>query len=149
MIFEQIHRPGDFILFARIFLFAATVPLLFRLKLVTLERFVAPKISSVVANQETIEKIINYVELARQTGYPLVRRRCLTRGLTLYYFLSRAGLNVELCFGMGDAQNQFLGHCWLTKEEVPFLEAEDPRPKYTIMHRFPSRLSPATSEHYS
>jgi hypothetical protein len=64
-----------------------------------------------------------------------VRRGCLTRGLTRYYFLRRAGMDIALCFGMGRRNGEFMGHCWLVKDNEPFLEAEDPRPLYTVMYR--------------
>jgi hypothetical protein len=59
----------------------------------------------------------------------------LTRGLTRYFFLRRAGLDVVLCFGMGRHDTEVLAHCWLVKNGEPFLEAEDPRPLYVEMYR--------------
>jgi hypothetical protein len=75
---------------------------------------------------------------ALRVGRPLVRRGCLTRGITLYYFLRRAGADVRLCFGLGavDGGDGFDGHCWLVLAGEPYLEPRDPRPLYTEMYRF-------------
>jgi hypothetical protein len=62
----------------------------------------------------------------------------LTCGITLYYFLKRAGADVDLCFGLGavDGGDGFDGHCWLVLAGEPYLEPRDPRPLYTEMYRF-------------
>ena len=65
-------------------------------------------------------------------GHPLVRPGCLTRGVTLYYALRRAGDDVSLCFGVGEDGGQTAGHCWLDKAGRPLLERVDPR---TEIHR--------------
>jgi hypothetical protein len=44
-------------------------------------------------------------------------------------------MDVALCFGMGRLDKEFIGHCWLVRDGEPFLEAEDPRPRYTEMYR--------------
>jgi hypothetical protein len=85
---------------------------------------------------DRIQKIAEYVGYAQRLGRPLVRPGCLTRELTLYYFLRRAGLDVELCFGMGYVSNEFAGHCWLVKDGEPFMEAKDPRSLFTEVYRF-------------
>jgi hypothetical protein len=55
--------------------------------------------------------------------------------LTRYYFLRRVGMDVSLCFGMGRHDKGFMGHCWLVKDGEPFLEVEDPRPRYLEIYR--------------
>jgi hypothetical protein len=59
--------------------------------------------------------------------------------VTHYYFLRRAGLDVELSFGMGKLDDQYAGHCWLVKDGEPFLEDSDPRPRYATMYTFSRR----------
>jgi hypothetical protein len=73
--------------------------------------------------------------MAIRAGRPLVRPGCLTRGVTRYYFFRRDGMDVSLCFGMGQVEGQFVGHCWLVKDGVPFMEPRDPRPLYAEMYR--------------
>jgi Transglutaminase-like superfamily len=123
------------ILFLRIFAFAAAVPFLLRLKLSTVGEVLETGRNPVPVPENRLNKIAAYVEAAIQRGQPFVRPGCLTRGLTRYYFLRRAGMDVALCFGMGRRNGDFMGHCWLVQDDEPFLEAEDPRPLYTVMYR--------------
>jgi hypothetical protein len=124
----------DVFLFFQVLLFAAAVPFLLRLKLSRVETLLEPRIPS-AANGERIDQITEYVEMAIRNGRPLVRPGCLTRGVTRYYFFRRNGLDVSLCFGMGQDKEEFVGHCWLVKDGVPFLEPRDPRPLYAEMYR--------------
>jgi hypothetical protein len=86
---------------------------------------------------EQIEKIVQYVDTLLSAGRRFPRPGCLTRGLTLYYFLKQAGVDVKIFFGMGTMNGEFSGHCWLTKDGEPFLEKRDPRPFFTPMYSFP------------
>jgi hypothetical protein len=68
-----------------------------------------------------------------------VRTGCLTRGVTLFWFLRRTGLDVELRFGLevdehGASKD---GHCWLALDGEPFLEKVDPRPRFAELYRLP------------
>jgi len=123
-------------LFLRVFAFAAAVPYLLRLKLPRLARVLEPRRDPTGVDKGRTGRIASYVEIAIQLGWPLVRPRCLTRGLTRYYFIRPAWIDVELCFGMGRRDQEFTGHCWLVKDGEPFLEIEDPRSLYTEMYRF-------------
>lgn len=129
------------LLFLRIFLFAAAVPLLMRLKIARVAAILEPGGEPRNADPDLAKRIVAYVETAIRRGRPLVRSGCLTRGLTRYYFLRRAGLDVSLHFGMGRVgrEKQFLGHCWLMKEGEPYLESRDPRSRYIETYRV-SRL---------
>jgi hypothetical protein len=124
----------DVFLFLQILFFAAVVPILLRLKLWRVEALLEPKIQG-TAERDRVEQIAAYVEIAIREGRPLIHAGCLTRGVTRYYFLRREGLDVSLCFGVGRLQEEFVGHCWLVKDGVPFLETQDPRPVYTEMYR--------------
>ena len=126
---------SDVFLFFQVLFFAAAVPFLLRLKLSRVETLLEPRIPS-SADRERLEQITGYVETAIRAGRPLVRPGCLTRGVTRYYFFRRNGLDVSLCFGMGQIKEEFVGHCWLVKDGVPFMETWDPRPLYSEMYRF-------------
>jgi len=65
-----------------------------------------------------------------------IDKPCQFRGLTLYYFLRRAGVDVSLVFGIGVIGSMYKGHCWLVKDEVPYLETVDPRQYFTAMYTF-------------
>jgi hypothetical protein len=125
---------SDVFLFFQILFFAAVVPFLLRLKLSRVKGLLEPRVSS-PAERDRVEQITGYVERAVRVGRPLVRPGCLTRGVTRYYFFRRDGMDVSLCFGMGEIDGEFVGHCWLVKDGIPFLETRDPRPLYSEMYR--------------
>ena len=124
----------DVFLFFQVLFFAAAVPFLLRLKLSRVETLLEPRAPS-PANRERVEQIAEYVEMAIREGSPVVRPGCLTRGLTRYYFFRRDGMDVSLSFGMGRVKGEFVGHCWLVKDGMPFMETQDPRPLYAEMYR--------------
>ena len=121
----------------RIFLFAAAVPVLLRLPLPRLYTLLEPCTGSPPPEPARVHTLVSTVEAILQAGRPLLCPSCLTRGLTLYYFLRRAGLRVTLCFGIGAPGDTFVGHCWLAKDGEPFLEARDPRLLFTVIYSFP------------
>lgn len=135
---RELRRPGDVALFLSIFGFAVATPVLLRLKLLRLQSLLEPKGAAPTPDLARVQKIGCYVDLALRLGRPLVRSGCLTRGLTLYYFVRRAGLEVTLCFGLGNLEDQFVGHCWLVKDGEPFMETRDPRPRFTEVYRIPN-----------
>jgi hypothetical protein len=58
--------------------------------------------------------------------------------VTLFWFLRRAGLDVELVFGLDPAMGEAAdGHCWLALAGEPFLEKVDPRSRFTEVYRLP------------
>lgn len=134
-------------LFARVFLFAASVPILMRLKLATVASVLEPNRGPNAVDPNLVTRILAYVETVIRRGNPLVRPGCLTRGLTRYYFLRRAGLDVSLHFGIGrnGKQGEFVGHCWLVREGEPYFEREDPRPLYAEMHQISRKNSRKTT----
>jgi hypothetical protein len=132
-------RAGRTLLLAQVFLFAAAVPALARLKLSSLQRVLEPASPPVAPDPARVAEIVRAVDRAISLGSPFVRRGCLTRAITLYYFLRRAGLDVQLRFGMGVLERDYAGHCWLVKDGEPYLEARDPRPLFTEMYSIPQR----------
>lgn len=135
-VFKRLHNPADILLFLEILGFAAVVPLLLRFKLTRLQALLKPEDTCPTADPAMVFKIVSYVNAALQIGRPLVRTGCLTKGITLYHFLRKAGLDVDLCFGMGILDDRFVGHCWLVKDGEPFVEKMDPRPLFTQMYSF-------------
>lgn len=123
-------------LFSRVFLFAALVPVLMRFRIAQVAAVLEPGRKKGVVDPELTKRILAYIETAIRRGRPLIRPGCLTRGLTRYYFLRRAGLDVSLHFGMGGVgkEKEFVGHCWLVKAGEPYLEWQDPRPLYVEMY---------------
>ncbi len=143
---RRIKLPAfsDLFLFTRILLFAASVPLLMRLRLTRLAALLEPGTTAGPVDPTRSNKICSYTEKAIRLGSPIVRHGCLTLGLTRYYFLRRTGMDVSLHFGMGRVgeKESFDGHCWLTRDGEPYFEARDPRPLYVEMWK----ISPKTGQ---
>ena len=134
-------------LFLRVLAFATAVPLLFNLKLSVLRQMLERRIRSARHrghDSSHSDQIIRCVEIVQAVGHPLVRPRCLTRAVTLYYFLRRAGMDLDLCFGAARKEGQLVeaaGHCWLNREGEPFLEERDPRPSFLPIYWLPGARS--------
>lgn len=149
---RQAADAGQGWLFFRACLFAAVAPPLFRLNLSGLGRWLKNRAApgSGIVPPEQIDAIVECVDAALAFGSPLLRSSCLTRGLTLYYFLRKAGLNLDLCFGAASRQGELIphpGHCWLLREGEAFLEQSDPSlafvPIYTLSGPLPGKKAAA------
>jgi hypothetical protein len=132
------------VLFAYLALFAAAVPLMMRLPLPRLERLVTRSPGPVRPSAARVDRIAGLLPIAIRAFHPLVRPGCLTRGVTLFWFLRRAGLDVELRFGVDPLQLEDAdGHCWLVLDGEPLLEQVDPRPRFAELYAFPSPVRAA------
>lgn len=134
---RRLRSPADWWLFLPVLGFAAATPVLLRIKLPALLAALTPQRALPKAEPERTRRTIHCVETALALGRPWVRPGCLTRAITLYYFLGRAGLDLTLCFGMGELRGKLVGHCWLLKDQEPYLERQDPRLLYVETYRFP------------
>jgi hypothetical protein len=137
----EVRRRGDALLGLQSLGFALAVPLLLRLPLPRLQALLERSIARHPSRASDPGAVASTVLETLQAGRPLVRTGCLTRGLTLYYFLRRAGVEVTLTFGMGRVPAEiegdgFDGHCWLVKDGEPYLEARDPREQFAAMYSF-------------
>ena len=138
IVLREVHRRGDTVLFAQSFCVALLTPFLMRLPLPRLEALLEWGAAGAGPVRGDPESIVATVLEMLQAGRPLVRRGCLTRGITLYYFLRRAGVDVRLHFGMGSVPtgDGFEGHCWLVRDGEPYLEPRDPRHDYATTYCF-------------
>jgi len=143
-------RPGEGRLFAlHVFLFAAfAVPLLLRRRIDRLAPLIEPAATpqpppaataATTATTEAVNALVERIDRLLLAGRPFIRSGCLTRGVTLYYFLRRAGADVSLRFGMGEIDGSFSGHCWIDRDGEPLAERRDPRPLFVEMFRIPPR----------
>ena len=143
---RELQGPGQWWLFLRIFVFATAVPLFFQLRISVLSRLLERRIrgsGAPKADPARTELIIRCVEIARAVGWPVIRPKCLTRAVTRYYFLRRAGMDLTLCFGAarkGDLLVNAVGHCWLVRNGEPYLEASDPRANFLPIYWLPNAL---------
>ena len=135
--FRGLRNPRNALLFVRISVFAALVPLLTRLPPLRLDDLLASRGRGDTLDPDSAQRIVTYVDLVLALGRPIIRPSCITRGLTRYYFLRRAGADVALCFGVANLQGKVTGHCWLVRNGEPFLEPQDPRAQFAEMYRFP------------
>ena len=132
---RELRSLRDVALFAQLMLFAACVPLLMRLPV--------QRVASVIVRPPrrrrdvSPDRIARLVSLAPVVGRPLVKTGCLTRGVTLFWFLRDAGVDVELRFGVDPFSPDPDGHCWLTLDGEPYLEKVDPREHFAEVFRLP------------
>jgi hypothetical protein len=123
--------------FVQICVFAATVPALLRLPLPRLSKLLTRSPRACTPNEIEIARLDRVTSLAPRITRPLVRNGCLTRGLTLFWFLRREGIDVELRFGVDPQTEQPTdGHCWLTLNGEPYLERQD-LDRFTELYRLP------------
>lgn len=132
---RAVRSASDAWLFAGALVFAAVTPLLARAPLPRLRRLVTPAGQAAPA-PDAVERTVRCVEAAMRFGQPLVRITCLTRGLTLYHFLRRSGVDVTLVFGAGYPEGRFAGHCWLERDGRPYLEEPNPFPTFAKVASF-------------
>jgi Transglutaminase-like superfamily len=115
---------------ARVIAFAALVPLITRLPLERQAALLEPRRPPALDPERAAWLEANMDRLIA-TAQPLVRPGCLTRGLTRYFFLRRAGVEVRLAYGIGEVDGRTEGHCWLVRDGEPYRERRDPREHFT------------------
>ena len=75
------------------------VPLLTRLPLPRLAAVLEPRGRNRRIPRTTVERVVRAVDAGLARGKPVVRPGCLTRAVTRYWFLRRAGFDAVLVFG--------------------------------------------------
>ncbi len=122
---NQIKNPKDLWLLLRIAALASILPLLLRwVKLPTLLKALASRNPTAPAEREEIDKIVRFTDFALRKNCFAVKSTCLNRALLRYHFLGKAGVDVEINFGVRKG-NKLGGHSWLTNHESPYLDGED------------------------
>ena len=127
----------------KVLAFATLAPALVRLPLLRLERILEPHQGGSPASVAEIAMLGSQIDAILAQAPRFVRRGCLTRGVTQYFFLRRASADIELAFGMGKHGDEFAGHCWLVRDGEPFLEQKDPRELFSEMYVIPFRTGRA------
>jgi hypothetical protein len=132
-----LQGPRDWLRLIQVCLFAVSVPATTSLPLPRLAALLTRPPRPCPLDPDEVERLQRVTTLAPRIASPLVRSGCLTRGLTLFWFLRRAGLDVELRFGLdpGDAGTAD-GHCWLALDGEPYLERQDTR-RFAELYRLP------------
>jgi hypothetical protein len=134
---RELRSLREALLFAYLVAFAAAVPLLLRFPLPRMAALVTHPVRARGASEDEAARLWRLMELAVQFGYPLVRPGCLTRGVTLFWFMRRAGVDVELRFGLDPAVRELTeAHCWLARSGEPYGEKVDVA-RFTELYRLP------------
>lgn len=144
------HSFEDVLLFIRIVLLIAVLPLLIRLLTLPQLMNVLTRRSSrlrVHWNKEDYrEKIVSFTDSILSRGFWIFRNTCLKRSLVLYHFLHPVVADISICFGVRlqkdfpgqDREKGFEGHAWLLRNGEIFLEMNRDIPKtYTVTYCFP------------
>ena len=130
------RSPGEALLAVRVLLVAVSVPLITRLPLARQEALLEPR-NPAPPDPEREAWLVANVDRLLSAARPVVRAGCLTRGLTYYFFLRRAGVDVQLRYGLATPIGDSDGHCWLVRDGEPFLERADPRDRYVETYSIP------------
>jgi hypothetical protein len=132
-------RPADALLLVRVSCVAALVPAVLHRPLPWVSSLLTPRRRRRPAEDYDVDRLVAAIETAQAHGRPLIRSGCLTRSLTLYWFLARRGMPVELCFGLAATEVPPSGHAWLCLDGQPFLERVDPTARFTVTYRIGPR----------
>ncbi len=150
--YHDIWWPPNTILFLRILAVLAVSPLLVRFDLPRLKRLIEPRRvrragpAKKTHSTERVERIIRYTDGMLANRGPMMRKNCFRRAITLYYFLRREGMELDLCFGVKTPDESVLdGHCWLVRDESPYLELNDPTSMFTPVYSF-SQITPMKAD---
>ena len=127
----------EYRLFVPILLFAIFVPWLMRFPLPKVSRMLRIPYLPPQPDEQQVQRILHCTDAVLALGRPLVQPRCLTRGVTLYYFLRKAGLPVELHFGVQQRSATLYAHCWLMLDDQPFAEPVATVQAFTVADRLP------------
>ncbi len=130
---RRLHGARESLLLAGVLVMAPVVPALMRLPMPTVDRLLR-RTRPRSPRRLSDERVAAVVEVAQQFAHPVVRRGCLTRGVSLFWLL---GGDLRLCFGIGGADDDFSGHCWLERDGEPHLEKVDPRERFPPQFELP------------
>jgi hypothetical protein len=121
---------------AHIFLFAAAAPILMHLRLSRVDALLSRAGRRHAPSRDSIARTVGRIESVLRSGSPFISQGCVTRALTFYYFLRRNGVDVSLVFGAGEVDKKFAAHCWIERENQPYLEKVNPRDFFAEIYRF-------------
>lgn len=86
------------------------------------------------------DKVVDFTDSILGQESFIYRRNCLKRTLSLYYFLSRLGLPIQVNFGVRKGEENLEGHGWLTLEGKPYLEPSPNKLDFKVIYSFPQKV---------
>ena len=140
LVLRLLHRPAvltrllwppNALLLSRILWFGLVSRRTLRLGLRELQASLEPKVNPGSPDPIKVQRIVRYTDYLLGGRGPLPRMTCMRRALTLYYFLRREGVKLDICFGVASIERGLEGHCWLMQDGHPFLEKGDPISTFT------------------
>ena len=147
---ENFSSLQDILLFMRILSLVAVLPAMLRLlSIPMLMRMLTPRPTISFRNPVTDEvrdKIVKYTDYIQGRNFWMFKSTCLRRSLVLYHVLRKAGIDVQICFGvrykgesLGEESPRDLeGHAWLLYKGEIFLERNVAMAKtYAVTYQFP------------
>ena len=130
---SHIRNPKDLLLLLHIAALAFLLPVLLRwVKLPTLLKVLKPWNRVAPVGREQVDKIVRFTNFIVGKGFA-GKRACLKRSLLLYHFLKRAGVNVEMNFGIRK-EKELIGHSWLTYQGRLYLDDEKSTRDFEIIY---------------
>jgi hypothetical protein len=138
------NKICDCFLWGRIFGLICLLPFLLRLiKIHPLLRLLTPRCNNSRADLRQKAKIIKWTDAILGWNFFIFRTSCMKRSLVLYHFLNRAGLPLQINFGVrksvqGVQQWPVLdGHGWLSLKGRSYSEKGDPQEVFKLIYSFP------------
>jgi hypothetical protein len=123
---------SDGLLRLRVITFAAVVPVIMRLPIDRVARWITPSGGAAFEpSSEDVSRLVAKIDGWLLRSRPLVRSGCIVRGVTLFRFLRGAGADVRLRFGIGLFEGSIAAHCWIEHRGEPVAELRDPRAIYS------------------
>ncbi len=120
------------------FLISLLSPLIRLLKLPRLLQLLSPH--RVTPGRWPAEQVVGFTDSILGQESFIYRRNCLKRTLSLYYFLSRLGLPVQVNLGVRKGGEKLEGHGWLSLEGRPYLEPGTAKADFRLVYTFPQRV---------
>ncbi|MBI5789362.1 MAG: lasso peptide biosynthesis B2 protein [Candidatus Schekmanbacteria bacterium] len=104
-------------------------------KLPPLLRLLSPKAGK--QKSWPTDKIVAFTDTILELEKFIYRRNCFKRTLSLYYFLKRIGLPVQVNLGVRKKQDELEGHGWLTLHGQPYCEPNAQNLNYQVVYFYP------------
>ncbi len=149
----------DAVLFMQMFSLVTVLPAMLKLlSIPRLMKLLTPRDMTIPLNHDTFEvrdKIVKYADYILGRSFWIFKSTCLKRSLVLYHFLRRAGINVQICFGVRykedsprkGSSKELEGHAWLLCMGEIFLERNAAMVReYTVTYCFPAKGDHASND---
>lgn len=127
----------ELLLFFQIFFLITILPFLIKLlSMPQLMKTLTPetkKFNGELNCRKLQDKIVKYTDYILSRNFWVYKSSCLKRSLTLYHFLRKLGIDIQICFGIRykkffagrGGKKKIEGHAWLLHNGEVFLEPNE------------------------